>query len=215
MKLALLIIASITVVAVVLFYSTTEQSLNEPADMPWHITVHDANHSEVFGIELNKTTLEQARQKFGKLDGLALFKSQKGDYSLEAYFGKVNIGPFSARIIANLDASQSELDSLTEHTIKRVITEDGSQRWTIKTDKQSEQGVRLIKSLSYIPAYSGMDQQFITQRFGEPASRKVVDETTELWFYPQQGVRIMVDNDGKELFEYMTQTQFNLTAGEL
>ncbi len=214
MKLALLIIASVTLIAVVLFYSTAEQSLNEPADMPWHITVHDAHHTEVFGIVLNTTTLEQARQKFGQLDGLALFKSMKGDYSLEAYFGKVTIGPFSARIIANLDVSQSELESLTEHTIKRVITKDGSQRWTIKTNKQAEQGVRLIKSLSYIPAYSGMDQAFITERFGEPESRKVVDETTELWFYPQQGVRIMVDNDGKELFEYTTQDQFMLTAGE-
>ncbi len=214
MKLALLIITSVTLLAFALFYFTTDRSLNEPANMPWHITVHDSNHSEVFGIVLNKTTLEQARVIFGQLDGLALFQNEQDVYSLEAYFGKVTIGPFSARIIANLDVSQQELESLTEHTIKRIITDNGSQRWTLKADKQVEQGARIISSLSYIPAYSGMDQDFIKERFGEPDSRSVVDETTQLWSYPEQGVRIMVDNDGKELFEYMAPSAFKTTVGD-
>ncbi|MCK4709777.1 MAG: hypothetical protein KAU21_14245, partial [Gammaproteobacteria bacterium] len=168
MKLALLIITLITILASVVFYFTTDRSLNEAADMPWHVIVHDPGHSEVFGIVLNTTTLEQARNKFGQLDGIALFLSEQGEYSLEGYFGKVTIGPFSARIIANLDASQAELESLTEHTIKRVKIDNGSLRWTLKGDKQVEQGSRTIKSLSYIPVYSGMDQSFILQRFGEP-----------------------------------------------
>lgn len=214
MKLALLIITSVTFLAFFLFYFTTDRSLNEPADMPWHVDVHDANHSEVFGIVLNKTTLEQARQQFGQLDGIALFQTQQGEFSLEAYFGKVTIGPFSARVIANLDVSQDELEALTDHTIKRIKTDDGSHKWTLKADKQVEQATRIIKSLSYIPAYSGMDQNFIKERFGEPVSRKVVDETAQIWFYPEQGVRIMVDNDGKELFEYTTQAQFKMTGEE-
>lgn len=176
--------------------------------MPWHVIVHDAEHAEVFGITLNKTTLEQARHHFGQLDGIALFQSETGEYSLEGYFGKVNIGPFGARVIASLDASQQDLAGLTEHTIKRIKTENGSHRWTLKADKQIEQGSRVIKSLSYIPSYSGMDQSFIQQRFGEPAQRKIVDDTTQLWFYPDKGIRVMVDNEGKELFEYMAPAYF-------
>ena len=60
MKLALLIITLITILASVVFYFTTDRSLNEAADMPWHVTVHDPVHSEVFGIVLNTPTLEQA-----------------------------------------------------------------------------------------------------------------------------------------------------------
>jgi len=210
MKLALLIIFSISILASGLFYFTTDNSLNEAADMPWHVTVHDPEHTEVFGITINKTTLGQARKLFGQLDGIALFQNEQGEFSIEGYFGKVTIGPFSARIIASLNASQDDLKSLTEHTIKRVIIENGSQRWTLKSEKQVEQGKRTIKSLSYIPVYSGMDQSFILQRFGEPARRKVVDDTTQLWFYPEQGVRIMVDDDGKELFEYMAPAQFKI-----
>ena len=209
MKLALIIVFSTALVAFVLFFFTTDKNgQNVQHDMPWHVKVHDASHSEVFGIVLNKTSLEQARQQFGKLDGLALYQNTEGVYTLEAYFGNVTIGPFSARLIATLDASQAEMEQLTGHSVKRIKVDDGSLKWTLTGEKQVEQGLRSIRSLTYIPGYSGMDQEFILQRFGEPSQRKNVDETTEQWFYPRQGVRIMIDNDGKEMFEYLAPAQF-------
>lgn len=213
MKLALKIIALLTVLSLLLFYSTMKKAPEEAADMPWHVTIHDARHSEVFGVVLNKTSLEQARQQFGQLDGIALFQNSEGLYNLEAYFGKLAMGPFSARLIANLDASQQELEKLAEHSVKRVKTEDGSYKWTLHDDKQMEQGVRKIKSLTYIPSYSGMDSDYLKSRFGEPAARQAVDETTELWLYPQLGVRIMLDNDGKEMFEYTSPADFKSFTG--
>ena len=101
--------------------------------MPWHITVHDVNHVEVFGIVLNQTSLEQAREHFGQLEALALYQNPSGADNLEAYFGRVEIGRFKARIIANLEAGQVDLEALTTQAIKRVKTEDGSDRWTLKS----------------------------------------------------------------------------------
>lgn len=102
---------------------------------------------------------------------------------------------------------------MLESTIKRVPTEDGSLKWTLSQDVQQEQGGRKIKSLTYLPSYRGMDQEFIRERFGYPVKREVVDETTELWFYPEPGVRILVDNEGNELFEYLAPTDFKLSYG--
>ncbi len=215
MKLALLIIAIVSILASAIFFFTTDKFQNKPVDMPWHVTVLDDSHSEVFGIQLNTTTLQQLRKRFGKLDGIALFQTKQGVYSLEAYFGKISIGPFSARLVANLDATQSELEKLPEYAVKRVLSEDGTQRWTLKSEKQIEQDSRVISSINYIPVYSGMDQQFIKERFGEPDRVKVVDETTQLWSYPGLGVRIMVDNEGKEMFEYMTVGAFKTIDGDL
>ena len=215
MKLALIIVFTIGLLAFVLFYFTTDRPTDAvQVNLPWQVIVHDAEHSEVFGIVLNQTTLEQARQHFGQLDGLALFKNEQGEYSLEAYFGKVTIGPFSARLIANLDVPQDELERLTEHSVKRITTQQGSVRWTLTPQKQTEQGLQRIRSLTYIPGYSGMDAAFIEQRFGTPGRRKSVDETTELWFYPQQGVRIMIDSEGKEMFEYSAPAQFETSLGD-
>ena len=144
---------------------------------------------------------------------LGLFQDEAGVYSLEAYFGKVNTGPLAARLIATLDAPQEELELLLEHTVKRIRTEDGSLKWTLSQDKQAEQGLRRIRSLAYIPTYRGMDRQFIEERFGEPSRREAVDDTAELWFYPSIGARVLVDQQGNELFEYLSLADFNTTYG--
>ncbi len=210
MKLALIFIAIVTAIAFTVFYFTADRSLGEPVDMPWQVQVIDAEHTRVFGVTLNQTTLEQARQLFGQVDGIALYRNADGRFSLEAYFGKVRFGYFSARLIANLQANQQELEQLTQFAIKRIPKEDGSLRWTLNADKQAEQATRLISALSYIPDYRGMDDDFIRQHFGEPARRIKLDETSERWYYPDRGVRILVDNEGKELFEYMPPAQFEM-----
>jgi hypothetical protein len=214
MKLALIIVSLISLLTISLFYLTTQKPAEQQVELPWQVTVNDPLHSEVFGIVLNKTNLEQARAHFGQLDGIALYRKKEGVFSLEAYFGKVTIGPFGARMIATLDASQQELEQLVQDTVKRVPTEGGGLKWTLTQQKQVEQGLRKIRSLTFMPSYRGMDQDFIRERFGEPDRREVVDETTELWFYPASGVRILVDNEGNDLFEYLAPADFKLSYGE-
>lgn len=213
MKLAFIIVGVISLLTFALVFLTTEKPELQDFDLPWRVSVHDPLHSEVFGIVLNETRLEQGRQRFGQLDGIALYRRKDGKFSLEAYFGKVSIGPFAARMIATLDASQQELEKLVQETVKREPTEDGSLKWTLTQQKQAEQGLRKIKSLTFMPSYRGMDQAFIQERFGEPVRREVVDETAELWFYPEQGVRILVDNKGNEMFEYLAPVDFKLSYG--
>ena len=213
MKLALMIIAVTSAIAVALYYATMDQPEPQSVAMPWQVAVHDPQHSEIFGIILNQTNLEQARQRFGLLEGVALFRDPQDIYSLEAYFGKVSIGPFAARIIATLEAPQSDLEALLDHTVKRVRTDNGSLKWTLTQDKVAEQSLRKIKSLSYIPSYRGMDSEFIAARFGEPSRREPVGETAQLWYYPSVGVRVLVDSDGNEMFEYLAPADFQQAYG--
>lgn len=210
MKLALVIVFIVSLTAYLLYYFTSHQSSEIQMHMPWQVSVHDPLHSEIFGVVLNTTTLNQAIQLFGQMEGVALYLDKQGEYSLEAYFGKVRAGPFSARLIANLEAPPAALEKMTEDAAKRVKTRDGSIKWDLKAHTQLEQGARKIKSLTYIPDYSGLDQAFILEQFGQPAQRQQLDETTQLWFYPEAGIRIMIDSEGKDMFEYSAPAQFVL-----
>ena len=214
MRLALIIVLSVSLLAFVVMYFTADrvpQSTN--IDLPWQVEILDERRSKIFGTVLNETRLEQARNNYGQLEGLGLYRDPAGAYSLEAYFGKITTGPFSAKLIATLDVSQPELESLVTHTVKRVATDNGSLKWTLNQQKQAEQGLRAIKSLSFIPGYKGMDQAFIEGRFGAPAKRETIDETAELWFYPQIGVRVLLDSDGNEMFEYLSLSDFEKVYG--
>jgi hypothetical protein len=215
MKLAMIIIAALSAVSVALFYLTIDQQAPTKAvDMPWHIQVIDEQHTQVFGVVLNQTTLEQARERFGKLEGLALFQNGQGEYTLEAYFGKVSFGPLTARLIGVLSIPDEQIDGLIETSVKRVATEDGSIRWTLAQDQQVAQAGRKIRALTYIPGYSGMDQAYLEQQFGPADKFKQVDETTQIMFYPTKGLRIMVDNEGKEMFDYVPLSDFSRFEGE-
>lgn len=215
MKLAMIIIAALSAVSVALFYLTIDQQTpTKSVDMPWHIQVIDEKHTQVFGIVLNQTTLEQAREHFGKLEGLALFQNGQGQYTLEAYFGKVNFGPLSARLIGVLSIPEQKIESLIETSVKRVTTDDGSIRWTLAQDQQVAQAERKIRALTYIPGYSGMDLTYLEQQFGPANKLEQVDETTQVMFYPTKGLRIMVDSEGKEMFDYVPVSDFSHFAGD-
>jgi hypothetical protein len=212
MKLALIIIFVVSLVATALFYFTTDRPSTVQLNMPWQVKVHDPMHSEVFSIVLNETTLDQVRDMYGDWDGLALFLNDSGEYSLEAYFSKVNAGPFGARVIVTMEAPQQELEKLTDHVTKRIKTRNDSIKWTLTAAKQLQQGDRRIRSLTYIPDYSGMDEGYLLQRLGEPEKRQKIDANSELWLYPEQGIRILVDSEGKEMFEYSAPAQFSSSA---
>ncbi len=205
MKLALQIVAVSMLLAFGLYFWTTDFD-QRPArvDAPWQIRVLGPERVEVMGVTLGQTTLEQLRQRFGQVEGIALFRNPDGRYSLEAYLGKVSIGPLSGRWIVTLEASQQELEALTGRAIKRIKTDNGSYRWTLDGDAKAEQAGRAVSSLTMIPGYGGLDEAFLRSRFGEPEQVVAVDENSEQWLYPERGLRILFDREGKELFEYMT-----------
>lgn len=204
MKLAFRIVFVIAVLAVGLYILTTDFDLPpKRVQSPWQIEVLDPHRVRVMDVVLGETTLDQLRQRFGQVEGLALFRNPNGRYSLEAYLGKVHIGPLSGRWIVTLLADQDELAALSERSLQRIKTDNGSIRWTLKPKAKSDQADRIIETLTMIPDYSGMDAEFLRSRFGEPSKVVPVDDKSEQWLYPKKGLRILLNREGKDMFEYM------------
>lgn len=214
MKLALIIIAVTSLFAFILFSYTTQQSSDIQLGMPWQVVVHDVDHSEVFGIVLNETSLQQAIETVGQLDSVALYQNDLGIFSLEVFFGKVSNGPLSARLIANLSADQEYLQKLSSGLKNPGRADNGSLKWVLNSEQLSLQQQLTLASLTFVPDYGGMDEAYIVQRFGPPKQRKMIDETSEFWFFPELGVRILVDKKGREIFEYVAPSQFSTVSGE-
>ncbi len=204
MKLALQIVAIVSLLAFGLYFWATDFDQRPTrVDAPWQIEIPAPDRLRVMGVTLGETSLEELRQRFGQVEGIALFRNPDGRYSLEAYIGKVNIGPLSGRWIVTLQATQPELEALSGRAVKRIKTGNDSIRWTLNKQAQAEQASRVVSTLTMIPGYGGLESAFLRSRFGEPAEVLPVDETAEQWLYPDLGLRILFDREGKELFEYM------------
>jgi hypothetical protein len=180
-------------------------------DLPWQITVRPDGSSRVFDLELGSATLRDAIEKFGGIEGLAVFEPEQGEASFEAYFGNVSFGPLKAKIITRLEASPPELEALMSRAGKRQGSPSGDWKYLL-TEGPADHADRRLTGISYIPGTRNLDQAFIRERFGDPAATYRESEQAVSWFYPDRGLSILIDDEAREVLEYRPPRDFVLPA---
>lgn len=214
MKIALWVLAAICLVSLLLFFTLAPRPVARTESLPWQIEVIDRTHVSVIGLVLNQTTIFEMRDRFQNLEGLTLFETDKGQLTLEAYFGKVSIGSLLVRLIARLSATQAELQQLKQQAVNRLRAKSGDIKWLLADEVKELLMQKKITGLSLIPVYSGLDQSFFQQRFGEPDFRQQLDASSVRWFYFDTGVSLLIDDEGKELIEYQLPEDLKVASPE-
>ena len=187
-------------------------ALRPRTDLPWQIQVNDDGSSRVFDLELGSATLADAMAKFGGLEGLALFRPERGKPVLEAYFGNVQFGPLKARVIAGLEADAQDLEQMLARAANREASPSGDWKFPLD-DPPRLHARRRLTLITYLPATRGLDATFFRQRFGEPAAWLQENETAVSWFYPESGLSILIDDEAGEVLEYQPPRDFVLPTG--
>ncbi len=181
-------------------------------DLPWQITPHANGSSRVLDLELGTATLADAMQKFGGVEGLAVFEPTQGPMSLEAYFGTVRFGPLNAKIIARLAIDNGELETLRNRAAKREGSPSGDWKYPLQEGPEAHAERRLL-AVSYIPGTRNLDPAFLRDRFGEPAATLQEGEQAVSWFYPAKGLSILIDDKAREVLEYQAPRDFVMPRG--
>lgn len=180
------------------------------SDLPWQVTGSPDGTSSVFDLHLGEATLKDAVQKFGPYENMAVFVSNEGEKSLEVYFGSVQFGLLQAKIVATLEASDPELEELVTMAREREGSPSGDWKFIMTHAANQAQQQRKIRSITYVPGYAGLEADFFRERLGEPAAWKTIDEHTVQWYYPEKGVSLLLNSDGKEVLEYSTPRAFTI-----
>lgn len=186
-----------------------DEGLTAPRqDLPWQLTPHDDGSIEVFGLRLGSADLDAAEAVFGAAEGLAVFESEAGERSLEAYFGTVQFGPLKAKVVARLVASDAEMQALIEAAAKREGSPTGDWKYPLSAANAAAQQSRPLAGLTYIPTYGGLEADFFRARFGEPAAWHYAGETAVAWYYPDLGLTLVINSKDKEVLEYQPPRDF-------
>ena len=204
------VIARVVVLGMLLFsISACKQVDDQPKEdiYPWQITIQPDGKLRVFGIILNQSTLNDATALFRRDYNIGLFETANQPLSLEAYFNEVTMGGISGKFVMTLEASQDELVALLQNAVKRKVLESGAKRYTLKAETSAALAQKRITSLSYIP-YINLDEGIIRKRFGEPAERIIVDQKRQHLLYPELGLDLLLDEEGKELLQYVAPAEF-------
>lgn len=178
--------------------------------LPWQVTVQPDGSSEALGLKLGTGTLADARQRFGLDMQIAIIAAPGEDGSLEAFVDPAQAGFIAGKLVitAALPASAgATLRSLRERALKSEFMESTTRKYTLRTEDEALALQARIVALSFIPQAS-LDADIILARFGTPAARLRSNERQEHFLYPDKGLDVILDTEGKELLQYVAPRDF-------
>lgn len=184
----------------------------DPKDLalvPWSIEVFPSGSSKVFGIQLGKAKLADLQQVLGDDMELAIVASPGEAGELEAYYSQLLLGFIQAKMIVTVDVSKEQIIKMRERAPKAQYMEGSTKKIRLHPDDSIAARLLPIRALAVIPA-ANLDEATILERFGRPEERLQVSPTRLHLLYPEKGLDIVLDREGKELLQYVPPRDFSI-----
>ncbi|MGM0517094.1 MAG: hypothetical protein ACQER6_05815 [Pseudomonadota bacterium] len=184
--------------------------------LPWDMEVNERDHVQVFGVTLGESTLLDFKRLYDQKADLAMFAKPDEPLTLEAYFGRMSVGPLTARVILVADVDEATLQRWADESTIADPTPSGARKLSMSDEALLEAQDKPIRSISYAPS-ADYEEELIRRRFGEPAEirklprgdRDEDEPVARLWLYPAKGLAITMEPEDKELFQYINPARFD------
>lgn len=175
--------------------------------LPWQIETLADGGSRVFGLELGRSTLDDARARFGDGMKIGIVAARDEAGALEAYYDSVMAGVILGRMILVADLDPETLSALRERSIDRSHMNDTTFRYVLAHDDLPAALRAPIAAVTFIPA-ADLDAGTVQKRFGVPQERVRVSGQVEHFLYPERGLDLLLDPEGKEVLQYVAPREF-------
>ncbi|WP_275098234.1 hypothetical protein [Sedimenticola hydrogenitrophicus] len=185
------------------------RTVDEDPKLPWNLRLDDQGTLSVFGIELGRSDLEQARESFQSQGKANLFLTPDSRYMVEVYFQRIYLSGLKADVVLTLD--------LPEPTAARMFAQgerisnmgSGTKKVELSSSDMEALTREKIAVITYIPG-ADLDEALISARFGEPDNKIAEPDAPVIhWLYPAKGLDIAVNPEGKEVFQYVNPADFD------
>jgi hypothetical protein len=194
--------AVLVFLAIFLFTRDVEMPKNKT--MPWQSYINDKQQTVVFNLTMGESRLIDAARQFGTEIKASLFEDEKSSPELEVYFPSTKVGGISAKIILNLTLDDKIIEVLSRNIDESMLMPSGVKNTTFSTIGEMAMSRIKIKSLTFIPR-ANLKEDVIKNLFGKPNRVELASEGVSYWYYPEKGLRIIVDNEQKEMLEFYNQ----------
>ena len=124
----------------------------------------------MFGLILNRTTLREMENLYRSDAEVSLFVSPGNDYNTEAYFDKIILGGFSARLVAAIDIPQHIQQAMYMRGTRISSLGGRRKQVTLSTEDLQRVYAQPVSSVTYLTR-ARVDDKLLLKRFGEPAER--------------------------------------------
>jgi hypothetical protein len=206
--LAVLLVLVTVLAARIFLFPPADNSAGKPVEgLPWQIKVLPDGNSKVSGLTLGVDTLADARARFGRDVQVAVVAAPGEIGNAEAFFYGVTFGAVAGKLVVTADIPPDKIKSMRQRAAKVEYMESSTKKWTLTPDDKAAAYAAPIRTLTFIPAIN-LDEQIVLQRFGKPAERIRSSDHIEHFLYPDRGLDLILDDDGKEVLQYVPPKRF-------
>jgi hypothetical protein len=177
-------------------------------DLPWQIQLLPDGGSRVFGLTLDRSTLADARKRFGDDMELAVIAGHGEKGSLEAYYNKVTAGVLTGKMVLVTAVDPATLAQLKRDAAKTEVMDTGAMKYVISNEDRPLAYDAAVTSITFIPSVN-LDEKIAQKRFGTPASRISGGKYSVHLLYPDKGVDLILNNEGKDILQYVAPRHFD------
>lgn len=175
--------------------------------VPWAVETLPDGATRVFGLNLPGSTLLDAKAIWGDELQLALMATRDQPAVLEAYVESYRGGPITGRLVLSAQATPKTLSRWRDHAAKEQPVSADTRRIALRADDFADALRAPIVGIGFIPSVQ-IDAETLRLRFGEPAQRVPGTGQVEHWLYPDKGLAILFDPQGRELLQYVAPAEF-------
>ncbi len=191
-----------------------QQGVDPESNLPWQIELDGRGGSKVFGLQPGVSTLADVRRALGDELEVAIVAAPQEVGALEAYYNQVPLGFVLAKLIVTVDASPEAISAMRERAVKAEYMESSTRKIRLHADDRAAVEQMPIRAIAVIPTVN-LDEPTVVQRFGPPGERLPVSDKRVHLLYPDKGLDVIVDGDGKELLQYVAPRDFALLRAPL
>lgn len=176
--------------------------------MPWQIETLPGGESRVFDLTLGRSTLAEAKARFGNEIQLALVAEPNEDGNVEGYYENATAGFVAGKLIITAELSKDVIDGMRERAPKTEYMQSTTRKASLAEADLAIALAAPIRGMAFIPS-AQLDEAIVLERFGQPAERIRVNEHVEHLLYPTKGLDLVLDSKGKELLQYVAPARFD------
>ncbi len=179
-------------------------------DRPWDVEVTTDGDLRVVGITLGETPLGTVEERQFSRMQVALFEDEEGGLAAEAFFREMNFGGLHGRVHANLEVSRATLEAMRDDSLERETGDSatGARNYRVTEENIDRLRDKPVQSLTFIP-FAEFDEELIVRYFGEPDERHQGAGQQVHYQYPERGVEVVHDPEGKEVIQYVRPREFS------
>ena len=182
--------------------------------LPWQIETLSGGESRVFGLIPGRSTLADARTRFGPEIQLAVVAEPNESGNVEGYYESVTAGFVAGKLIITADLPASVIDAMRERSPKTEYMQSTTRKARLADADLAAALAAPIRGIAFIPS-AQLDEDIILERFGQPTERIRVSDHLEHLLYPARGLDLALDSKGRELLQYVAPARFEALRAPL